>query len=113
MTSKQQLKIKSFVVDTKNYLNGIFPTFDLLNIKFSSSSRLADTFSSWYSFHQENYKDKESKVTHFCNLDSIVFNVSSNPSSVIVILDTNIKNNVTTSIVHVHLYLNSIKKTLH
>jgi len=114
MTSKQQLKIKSSVVDTNNCLNGIFPICNLLNSEFSSGSRLADTFSSWYSFHQANCKDKKSKATYFCNLDdSIVFNVSSNLSSVIVISDTSIKNDVTTFIVHVHSYLNSIKKTLY
>jgi len=46
MTSKQQLKIKSFVVDANNCLNGIFSTFDLLNSEFSPGSRLADNFSS-------------------------------------------------------------------
>ena len=46
MTSKQQLKIKSSVVDTNNCLNSIFPICNLLNSEFSSGSRLADTFSS-------------------------------------------------------------------
>ena len=34
MTSKQQLKIKSSVVNTNNCLNGIFPAFDFLKVNF-------------------------------------------------------------------------------
>jgi len=60
-----------------------------------------------------NYKDKESRTAHFCKLDDIVLNASSNSNSIIVVSDANIKNNITMSIVHIHSYLNSIKKTLH
>ena len=44
MTPKQQLKIKSSIVDTNNCLNGIFPVFDSLNSEFSPGSQLVDTF---------------------------------------------------------------------
>ena len=60
--SKQWLLIKSSIVDTNNHLNGIFPLFNSLNSKFSPGSRLIDIFSSHFSFHQADYKNKESKA---------------------------------------------------
>ena len=40
MTTKQWLKIKSFIVDANNYLNGIFLSFDSLNLEFFPGFRL-------------------------------------------------------------------------
>ena len=34
ITTKQQQKIKSFIVNVNNYLNRIFSSFDFLNYKF-------------------------------------------------------------------------------
>ena len=58
MTTKQQLKIKSSIVDANNHLNEIFPSFDSLNHEFFPGFRLIDNFPSYFSFHQANYKDK-------------------------------------------------------
>lgn len=70
-------------------------------------------FPSYFSFYRVNYKDKESKAAYFCKLNNIVLNVSFNFNSVIIVSDTSIKNNITISIAHIYLHLNSIKKTLH
>ena len=110
---KQCLKIKSSVIDANNHLNVIFPSFDSLNSEFSPGSWLVDNFSSHFSFHQVNYKDKESRTAHFCKLDDIVLNASSNFNSIIVVSDVSIKNNIAISIVYIHSYLNLIEKTLH
>jgi len=83
MTDKQRLKIKSSIINTNNCLNGIYPLFDFLNCKFSPRFRLIDNFSSHFSFHQANYKDKESKASHLCNLDDIFSNASSDPKSIV------------------------------
>jgi len=64
-------------------------------------------------FYQANHKDKESRAAHSRKFDDIVLNNSFNFNSVIVVSNTSIKNNITMSIVHIHSYLNSIKKTLH
>ena len=98
MTSKQYFKIKSSVVNTHNCLNGIFLVFNSLNSKFSLDSQLVDNFSSCFFFYKVNCKDKKSKTACFCKLNDIVFNILSNSNSVIVVFDTNIKNNITTSI---------------
>jgi len=111
--SKQWLLIKSSIVDTNNHLNGIFPLFNSLNSKFSPGSRLIDIFSSHFSFHQADYKNKESKAAHLHKLDDIILNASSRANTVIVVSDTSIRNNVATFITYVHSYSNPIKKTLH
>ena len=64
MTSKQQQKIKSFIVNTKNQLNGIFTTFDSLNFEFHLDSRLIDIFSSCIFFHNVNHSSNKSKEAH-------------------------------------------------
>jgi len=113
MTSKQRLKIKSSIVDANNYLNGIFSSFDFLNSKFSPESRLVDIFSSCFSFYQADCKDKETKASYLCKLNNIVFNALYYSNSITIVSDTRIKNNITISIVHIYLYSNLIKKTLH
>ena len=113
MTPKQQLKIKSSIVDTNNCLNGIFPVFDSLNSEFSPGSQLVDTFSSCFSFHQTNHRNKESKAAHICKLDECVLNTFSDSKSVIIVSDASIKNNVATSVVHIHSLLNPIKEMVH
>ena len=113
VTSKQQLKIKSFIVDANNYLNGIFPSFDSLNSEFSPRFRLIVNFSNQFFFHQANHKDKESKETHIHNLDNIFSNTSLYPKSIIVVLDTSVRNNIAMSISHVHSSSNDVRKTIH
>jgi len=113
ITSIQHLKIKSSIVDMNNCLNGTFPSFNTLNSEFSPINRLANSFPNHLSFHIMNCKDKESKNSYLYELNKIVFKVLSKANSVIVILDTSIKNNITTSITHVYSCSNLIKKTLH
>ena len=113
MTPKQQLKIKSSVVNTNNCLNGISPIFDSLNSEFSPGSWLVNIFSSYFSFHQTNHRNKESKVVHIYKLDECVLNILSNSKSVIIVSDTSIKNNIATSIMHIYLLSNPIKKMIH
>jgi len=113
MISKQQLKIKSSIVDTNNCLNRIFLPCDSLNKEFFPGSRLIDIFSSCFSFHKADCKNKESKAAHCYKLDEIVPNALSNPNTVIIISDVSIRNNVTISITYVHSFSNLIRKTLH
>jgi len=44
VTLKQRLKIKSFIVDVNNCLNGILPSFNSLYKKLSPSFCLVDIF---------------------------------------------------------------------
>jgi len=113
MTSKQHSKIKSSVTDANNCLNRIFPSFDSLNSKFSSGLRLIDTFSSCFSFHKANCCNKENKAAHCCKIDDLVFNASSNLYTIIVVSDASIRNNIATSIAHIHSFSSLIKEMLY
>jgi len=100
-------------VDTNNCLNGIFPVFNSLDSEFSPGSQLVDIFSSCFSFHQTNHRNKESKAAHIRKLDECVLNALSNSKSVIIVSDASIKNNIATSILHIHSLSNPIKKMIH
>ena len=113
MTSKQQLAIKSSIVDTNNCLNRVFLLFDSLNKEFHSEKRLIDTFSNCFCFHKANWSSDKSK-THHCNLlDDIVLNASSVSLTVVIVLDASIKNNTAMSITHIYSFNSPLKKTLY
>ena len=113
MASKQQKKIKSFIVDTSNYLNGIFPSFDSLNSKFHPGSRLIDIFSSHFSFHKANHHNKETRTAYCNKLNKLILSISLESNTVIIVLDASIKNNIAISITHIHSLSSPIKKILH
>ena len=111
--SKQRLNIKSSIIDVNNHLNGIFSSFSSMNSESSPEYRLINIFPSCFSFHQADCRSKETKSTHIQKLDKIAFIKLSNSKTIIVMSDTSIKNNITTSIVYIHLHSNLIKKTSH
>lgn len=91
---KQWLKVKSSIVDTNNYLNRVFPSFNSFHKELSSGFKLVDNFSDYFYFHIVNYKDKESKEVHLCKINKIFKDTSSDFNSIFDIFDANIKNNV-------------------
>ena len=62
--TKQHLKIKSFIVDTKNCLNEVFLAFDSLNKELFPGFYLIDNFSNHFSFHSVNQKDTDTKAIY-------------------------------------------------
>jgi len=110
---KQHLEVKSSIVNANNRLNEVFNSFDPFNNKLSSRNRLIDLYSSYFSFHHSDRKSSNTRKTHLCYLDEIVFNVSSNPKMAVVISDASIKNQVTTSITHMYTHDSPIVKTIH
>ena len=113
MITKQWLKIKSPIVDVNNHLNKNFPSFNSLNSEFSPGFKLIDNFSSHFSFHWANCKDKESKATHLCNLNDIFSNILLDSKSVIIVSDASIRNSIAISISHIYSHLNNIKKIIY
>ena len=87
-----------------NRFNKIFPSFNLFSSKFSPGDRLIDVFPSCFSFHSTNRKNKERIKAHIHKLDKITFQVSIDLKTVVIISDTSIKNQVATSIVHIHVH---------
>ena len=90
---------------------GIFPSFSPLHLEFNPGSRIIDNFSDYFSFNSANKKEKDNICSQ--QLDEMVLQFSSSPSMAIVVTDASIKNNIATSISHVHLVNQSLTKTVH
>ena len=113
LTSRQHSLIKGHLVDMNNRFNGIFPSFIPLHSEFSSGHRVIDNFSDWFSFNLFNKHHDNNKKICIQQLDNIVIKLSNSPSTTIVVTDASVKNNIATSILHMHTYNNPITKTLH
>ena len=88
-----------------------FPSFSPLNSGFSPGLRIIDNSSECISF---NICDK-GKDVKLCaqELDDMVLESSSSPSVTIIVSDSSIKNNVATSITHIHTFDKPLTKTVH
>ena len=95
-------------------MHGIFPSFSPLDPKFFPGHRIIDNFSNHFSFNLVNKeKEKNNKKTRTQELDEMVLHNSSSPLSAIVITDASIKNDIATSISHVHSANQPLIKTVH
>ena len=110
LTQKQHLKTKSSIVDSNNYLNKVFPSF---NKEFPLGFFLVDTFSDCFLFNIVNCKDIKAKTAYQKKLNKIFDDSISNPNTVIVISDASIKNNVATSSSYIYNNQNIIAKSIH
>ena len=102
LTPKHRLHLNSLLIDMENRNNEFLSSFSLGNW-------LKDSFPDQFSFHPYSWNIKN----YIKNLDNITFEVSSNPFASIVIFDANIKNQVATSISHIHSCDKPIIKTIH
>lgn len=103
LMSRQQVTIKGPIVDMNNRFNENFLFFSPFNCEFSLGNRLIDIFPNHFSFHSLNRKSNHNVKSQLCKLDSITLQMSSNLYSVVVVIDTNIKNQVTISSCHVNI----------
>ena len=87
---------------------GIFPSFLPLYLEFDLGSRI---ISDCFSFNLANKKEKDNICSQ--QLDEMVLQSSSSSSMAIVVTDASIKNNIATSILHVHLVNRPLTKTVH
>ena len=88
-----------------------FSSFSSLNSEFSPGSRIIDIFLDCFSF---NVCDKRKDIKFRAQeLDELTLESSSLPSVALVALDASIKNNVTTSITHIHMANKPLTKTIH
>jgi len=96
-----------------NRFNKVFPSFDSLNSEFSPSSCLIDIFSSHFSFYLV-FKHKDNNLEDCSNkLNNIAIISLLNHSHALTISDAGIKNNVATSITHIHVHDKPVIKTIH
>jgi len=111
LTNQQQSLVKGHLVDMANRSYKCFPFFSPLNSEFSPGLRIIDTFSEHISFNIWN-KRKDVKL-RAQELDDMVLKSSSFPSVTIVASDASIKNNIATSIAHIHMVNKPLIRTIH
>ena len=70
-------------------------------------------FSNRFSFHSFNKHNDNSLLSHLCQLDNLTIMSLENSLHALIITDTNIRNNVATSITHIHIHDRPVIKTLH
>ena len=104
---------KGFIVDSNTKSYGIFPSFSPLDPEFSPGSRIIDNFSNHFSFNLVNKKEKNQSKIRSQELDNMVLHYSSDPHAALVITDASIKNDIATSISHIHLANRPLTKTVH
>ena len=105
--------IKSLIINMDNRFNEVFFAFDPHNKEFSPGSWIIDIFPSWFYFHLFNKCSKNNLISQLYQLDDLMIISSLDSSYTLVVTDTSIKNNVTTSIAHIHVCNKPIIKTLH
>ena len=110
---KQWANIRGPIIDTGNRFNKIILSFSLFKCEFSLENRFINIFPNHFSFHSLNKKSKNSIKNCLHNLDNITLQVSTDLHSVVVVLDASIKNHITTSIAHIHVYDSPVIKMIH
>jgi len=96
-----------------NQFNEVFPSFDLLNPEFTPGVRIIDCFSNWFSFHLFSKSNDQQFKSCIQQLNNLAIESSNTPSNALVVMDTSVKNNITSSITHIHVCNKPIIKMLH
>ena len=110
-TERQKSNIKGHLIDSNNKLFGVFPSFSSLNSEFIPWSRVVDIFPDWFLFNLANKETNNNLCTQ--QLDDMTLWSSSSPKTAIVVTDVSIKNNIATSISHIHVFNQPMIKTVH
>jgi len=113
LTNHQKNIAKGHLIDSCNKAYGIFPSFSPLNPEFFPGSRITDNFSDRFSFNLVNKKEKEKDKICTQELDDMVLRNSSSLHTALVITDASIKNDIATSISHIHIANRPLTKTVH
>ena len=113
LTFHQKNIAKGHLIDSSNKTYGIFPSFSPLNPEFFPDSRILDNFPNCFSFNLVNWKEKEKDKIRAQELDNIVLRISPLHQTALVVTDASIKNNIATSILHVHIVNQPLTKTVH
>ena len=104
LTNRQKLLLKGHLNDAHSKSLGIFPSFSPIDPEFSPGNRIVNTFSNHFSFNLVNKRVKNYNKIRGQELDEIVLHLSSDSQAALVIMDASIKNDITTSILHIHSY---------
>jgi len=111
LTEHQKSITKGHLINSNNKLFGIFPSFSSLNPELIPGSRIVDVFSDQFLFNVAN-KEKNDKL-HFQQLDDMTLQSSSSPHTAIIVTDASVKNDIATSVSHIHIHNHPLIKTVH
>jgi len=113
LTNCQRFLTKGHLVNSNIKSYGIFLSFSPLNPEFFPGYCIIDNFSNHFSFNLVNKKGKNQNKIRDQELDDMVLHCSSEPNTALMITDASIKNNITTSILHIHSANHLLIKTVH
>ena len=103
LTNHQRFLTKGHLVDSNIKSYRIFPSFSPLDPEFFPGHCIIDKFSNHFSFNLINKKEKNQNKIYGQELDNLTLHCSSEPNTALVITDASIKNDIATSISHIHL----------
>ena len=113
LTNHQRSLTKGHLIDSSIKSYGIVPSFSPLDPEFSPGHHIIDNFSNCFAFNLVNKKEKETNKIRAQELDKMVLHNASLPNTALVITNTSIKNNIATSISHIHSANHPLIKTVH
>ena len=82
---RQQVIIKSLIIDINNRFNKVFLSFSPFNYKFSPGNKLIDIFPNHFSFYILNRKSDNNIKSHLLKLNDLILQVLSDPQLVIIV----------------------------
>ena len=109
----QRAKVKSLLVNLNNQLNKLQLVFDRLYKEVSPGFCFKNNFSFLFSFHVANREKPTSLHKYFQALDFIIHDSSSNFYSTVIIANASIKNNITSSVLHIISNCRNLSKKVH
>ena len=113
LTNHQKSLIKGHLLDAHTKKLGIFPSFSPVNHELSLGNCITDIFPNQFSFIPVIKKAENCYNICGRELDEIVLCCSLESQTALVITDASIKNDIATSISHIHSYNRPLVKTVH
>jgi len=113
LTNQQKNIAKDHLIDSCNKSYGFFPSFSPLYQEFTPGFCLSDIFSDHFSFNLADKKEKDKDKIHAQELNDMALRISSSPNTALIVTDASIKNNIATSISHIHQANHPLIKTVH
>ena len=113
LTNRQKVLTKGHLINSKFKSYGIFSSFSPLDPEFAPDHHIVNNFSNRLSFNLANKKEKEKNNHRAHELDKMVLQNSSDPNIALVVTDASIKNDIATSILHIHSANRPLIKTIY
>jgi len=88
------------------------PSFSPLHPEFALGNRVINNFPDWFSFNLYSKRKVNNMKSCIQQLDKMTIKSSSNPSCALIITDTSVKNDITTSILYIYIYNKPLIKML-